>query len=157
MSNTLGWARSGSNFGKNCARLLDSRTTSQVLPMPLHMHLYIHKGMLIIQKKSHSTKVRLMRMGVMAGCNIEVMLVECKILPLYSTYEVYRQDVLKTDSKWIALKCKSLGAYITRTRESMKAHMLMKWLHITESIRKTLETKEKEARCLTWSRIPGSV
>ena len=44
-----------------------------------------------------------------------------------------------------------------RTRESLKAHALMKWLGITESIRKTSETKEKEAHCLTSSRIPGSV
>ena len=51
-----------------------------------------------------------------------------------------------------ALKCRTLSAMRARILKSTRA---------TESIRKICEqkteTKEKEARCLTLSRIPGSV
>ena len=56
-----------------------------------------------------------------------------------------------------ALKCRTLGAMRARILKSTHATEM----RVTESIRKICEqkteTKEKEARCLTLSRIPGSV
>ena len=56
-----------------------------------------------------------------------------------------------------ALKCRTLGAMRARILKSARATEM----RVTESIRKICEqkteTKEKEARRLTLSRIPGSV
>ena len=56
-----------------------------------------------------------------------------------------------------ALKCRTLGATRARILKSARATEM----RVTESIRKICEqkteTKKKEARCLTLSRILGSV
>ena len=56
-----------------------------------------------------------------------------------------------------ALKCRTLGA----TRAGILKSTRATEMRVTESIRKICEqkteTKEKEARCLTLSRIPGSI
>ena len=56
-----------------------------------------------------------------------------------------------------ALKCRTLGATRVQILKSARATEM----RVTESIRKICEqktgTKEKDARCLTLSHIPGSV